>query len=199
MVVLLIAQVRGLSGAVSVIWVSSRSTCCSDMRRSTVVRFLAWIFHHLSAVLVHEIFVGVTYWDHHCCLIQEKSLLAVTSATCALSRSTIWSGTKGHTVARSHIAAIPANKYVTYHLTYYFLLDLCCIHVLTSVFEQCVLSSLVCRQLFLSVRSTLKSLIKPCLNRVKHFYLQYWNKLTLFWNCSYLSTWKAHIFPSVHF
>lgn len=32
-----IVQVRGLLGAVSVIWASSRSTCCSDMKRSIVV------------------------------------------------------------------------------------------------------------------------------------------------------------------
>lgn len=34
----LIAQVRGRSGAVSVTWASSRSTCCSGTKRSTAVR-----------------------------------------------------------------------------------------------------------------------------------------------------------------
>lgn len=45
--------------------------------------------------------------------LQERSLLAATSVTCVSSRSTTWRDTKGHTVARNHIAAIPANKYAT--------------------------------------------------------------------------------------
>lgn len=56
--------------------------------------------------------------------LQERNLLAATSVTCVSSRNTTWRDTKGHTVARSHIAVIPANRYAVCSNTFYFVIEL---------------------------------------------------------------------------
>lgn len=108
MFLFLIVQVRGLSVVVNVTWASFRNTFFSGMRKFTVVSQLSNLVSCIASC--HDLGWNNRFW--HCCCYrsQGKNLSAVTSVTCALSRSTTWSDTKGHTAARSLTAAIHANR-----------------------------------------------------------------------------------------